>query len=58
MNSARAKERLEIAEERARLRQEQLALDMRKSSAGIGMGADDRISGIASARGLLKFLLD
>ena len=37
MNSARAKERIEIAEERERLRQEQLALDMRQSSSlGIG----------------------
>ena len=59
MNSARAKERLEIAEERARLRQEQRTLDMRQSGAGIGIGDDDhRVSGIASARDLLKFLLD
>jgi Zn-finger nucleic acid-binding protein len=58
MNSARAKERLEIAEERERLRQEQLALDLRKSSAALGIIGDDRARGIASARGLLKFLLD
>lgn len=58
MNSARAKERLEIAEERERLRQEQLALDMRQSSAGLRIMGDDRVRGIASARGLLKFLLD
>ncbi len=56
MNSARAKERLEIAEERARLRDEQRALDRR--NAGIGIGDDDRVSGIASTRDLLKFLLD
>ncbi|MEK6280050.1 MAG: zf-TFIIB domain-containing protein [Acidobacteriota bacterium] len=59
MNSARAKERIEIAEERERLRQEQLALDTRQSSSlGIGLSDDHRVSGIASARGLLKFLLD
>jgi Zn-finger nucleic acid-binding protein len=59
MNSARAKERIEIAEERERLRQEQLSFDMRKSSDIRGGFIDDsRGSGIASARGLLKFLLD
>lgn len=57
MNSARAKERLEIAEERERLRQEQLSFDMHKSSPiGTGFAGDGR--GIASASGLLKFLLD
>lgn len=55
MNSARAKERIEIAEERERLRQQQLSLDMRKSSS---LTDDNRVSGIASARGLLKLLLD
>ena len=59
MTSARARERIEIAEERERLRQDQLTLDMRKSSAtGIGITDDGRASGIASARDLLKFLLD
>lgn len=59
MNSARAKERIEIAEERERLRQERLALDMRQSSSlGIRISDDHRVSGIASARGLLRFLLD
>lgn len=55
MNSARAKERIEIAEERERLRQEQLSLDMRQSSS---LTDENRVSGIASARGLLKLLLD
>lgn len=59
MNSARAKERIEIAEERERLRQEQLSLDMQKSSSLRARLTDDnRVSGIASARGLLKLLLD
>lgn len=57
LNASRAKEKLAIAEERERLRQEQLALDMRGSSAG-GIGDDKRASGIASARGLLEFLLN
>lgn len=58
MNTSRAKEKLAIAAERERLRQEQLAVDLRRSSI-LGTGADDdRITGIASARDLLKFLLD
>lgn len=59
MNSARAKERIEIAEERERLRQEQLSLSMQRSShVGTALSADSRGSGIASASDLLKFLLD
>lgn len=59
MNASRAKEKLAIAEERERLRQEQLAVDMRRSSIlGTGAAEDTRVSGIASARDLLKFLLD
>jgi Zn-finger nucleic acid-binding protein len=59
MNSARAKERIEIAEERKRLRQEQLAFDLRQSShVGTRFSDDRRASVIASARGLLKFLRD
>jgi Zn-finger nucleic acid-binding protein len=58
MNSARAKERIEIAEERERLRQEQITLASRKSSTVIDLTDDHQLSGIASARGLLKFLLD
>jgi len=59
MNASRAKEKLAIAEGRERLRQEQLAVDMRRSSIlGTGDPDDTRVTGIASARGLLKFLLD
>lgn len=59
LNASRAKEKLEIAEERERLRQEQLAIDLRRSSSlGIGNAEDPRVRGIASARGLLKILLD
>ena len=59
LNASRAKEKIEIAEQRERLRQEQLTASLR-GSAGLGITDDDdqRLSGIASARGLLKFLLD
>jgi Zn-finger nucleic acid-binding protein len=59
LNASRAKEKIEIAEERQRLRQEQLTASL-KGTAGLGITDDDdhRLSGIASARGLLKFLLD
>jgi Zn-finger nucleic acid-binding protein len=59
LNAARAKEKIEIAEQREQLRQEQRAVDLhRTSSLGIGDADDHRLTGIASARGLLKFLLD
>lgn len=59
LNEARAKEKIEIAEERQRLRQEQLTFQRQKSSAvGTGLSDDGRGSGIASASDLLKFLLD
>jgi Zn-finger nucleic acid-binding protein len=59
LNAARAKEKIEIAEQREQLRQEQRAVDLRRSSSlGIGDADDHRLTGIASARGLLKFLLD
>ena len=59
LNEGRAKEKLAIAEERERLRQDQLAVDMRRSTIlGQGDDQDHRITGIASARGLLKLLLD
>lgn len=55
LNAARAKEKLAIVEEREQLRQERLALDMRQGSS---RGGDDgRVSGIASAGGLLSFFL-
>ena len=56
LNTARAKERIQIDEERAKLRDEQRAFDLQRSRA---INADDhRLTGIASAGGLLKFLLD
>ena len=59
LEAARAKEKAEIEEARRQLQQEQLAADMRRSSIlGIGDSEDHRATGIASARGLLKFLLD
>ena len=59
LNASRAKEKIEIAEQREQLRQEQLAANL-KGSAAFRLTEDDdqRLSGIASARGLLKFLLD
>lgn len=59
LNASRAKEKIEIAEQREQLRQEQRALDLRAtSSLGMDDRDDHRLSGVASARGLLKFLLD
>jgi Zn-finger nucleic acid-binding protein len=59
LNTARAKEKLEIAEQRAQLRQEQQAADRRGSRAlELGESDDHRLMGIASAGGLLKFLLE
>jgi Zn-finger nucleic acid-binding protein len=59
LNASRAKERIEIAEQREQLRQEQRAVDRHRSAAlGIDDADDHRLTGIASARGLLKFLLD
>jgi Zn-finger nucleic acid-binding protein len=56
LEMSRAKEKNALEEERRKLQQEQLALDMHHS--GItALGEQDRVSGIASASGLLKFLL-
>jgi Zn-finger nucleic acid-binding protein len=58
LETSRAKEKLQIEEDRQRLRQEQLALDMQRSRS-LGMDTEDhRAIGIASTKGLLKFLLD
>ena len=59
LNASRAKEKIEIAEEREQLRQEQLTASLR-GSAGLRITDDDdhRLTGIASTRGLLKFLLN
>jgi Zn-finger nucleic acid-binding protein len=53
---ARAKEKTALEEERRRLRQEQLAAD-RHRAGELDLGDSERVTGIASAGGLLKFLL-
>lgn len=58
LNTARAKEKIEIAEQRERLRQEQLTASLHGSHRLTAGDDDHRLTGIASARGLLKFLLD
>ena len=56
---SRSKEKAEIEEERRKLRQEQMTVDIHRSMGpGIGDTEATRITGIASAGGLLKFLLD
>lgn len=59
LNASRTKEKIEIAEQREQLRQEQLNASLR-ASGGLRITDDDdhRLIGIASTRGLLKFLLD
>jgi Zn-finger nucleic acid-binding protein len=62
LDAARAKEKATIEEERKQLRQEQLAATRKRSSL-LDDADDDRgtigiTTGIASARGLLKLLLD
>ena len=56
LEMSRAKEKNALEEERRQLHQDQLALDMQHSRI-TGLGEPDRVSGIASASGLLKFLL-
>ncbi len=56
LEASRTKEKLALEEERKRVRQEQLAVDLRRSN--IKVSDDERLSGLASAKGLLKFLLD
>ncbi len=59
LETSRAREKAEIETARRQLQQEQLAADMRRSSIlGIDDSEDHRANGIASARGLLKILLD
>ena len=58
LDAARSKEKAELEETRRQLNAEQRAADSRRSLA-LGFDQDDhRIRGIASARGLLKLLLD
>ncbi len=59
LEASRAKEKTEIREERRRLLEEQAAAHTEVSKHFGSFGDDDRrLTGIASARGLLKFLLD
>jgi Zn-finger nucleic acid-binding protein len=59
LEASRQKEKAEIHEERRRLLEQQAAVDSRVSAHFRRLGDDDhRLTGIASARGLLKFLLD
>ena len=59
LNASRAKEKIEIAEQREQLRLAQLTADRRSAGVlGISEPDEHRLTGIASARGLLKFLLD
>ncbi len=60
LEASRRKEKSQIEEERRRLRDEQFAASDIKRSLGTGLvGFDEgHISGIASTRDLLKFLLD
>jgi Zn-finger nucleic acid-binding protein len=56
LETARAKEKNALEDERRKLKQEQLALDMQRSRI-LDFGEKDRVSAISSASGLLKFLL-
>jgi Zn-finger nucleic acid-binding protein len=55
LEMSRAKEKMALQEERRQLAQAQVTLDMQRS--GIANVDSDHVSGIASASGLLKFLL-
>lgn len=54
---SRAREKADLKEERRRLWQEQVAKD-HDSRLGLKLDDEHRLTGMASARGLLKFLLD
>ena len=58
LEASRAREKAEIKEERRRLWEEQVVKDRHLSKMGLKLDDEQRLSGIASARGLLKFLLD
>ena len=58
LEASRAREKAEIKEERRRLWEEQVANDRKQSRLGLPLADEHRLTGIASARGLLKFLLD
>jgi Zn-finger nucleic acid-binding protein len=58
LEAARLREKEQIKEERRRLWEEQVAKDRQASGLGLKIEDDHRLTGMASARGLLKFLLD
>jgi len=58
MEASRTRERLALEEERKRLREERAAIDRETPSVVKRALGEDRLVGIASARGLLKFLLE
>ena len=59
LEASRLKEKAQLEEERRQLRNDQLATARMTRSMGMGVAGDDDgyISGIAAARGLLKFLI-
>ena len=58
LEASRAREKAEIKEERRRLWEEQVAKDRHESRLGLKLDDEHRLTRMASARGLLKFLLD
>ena len=56
LNAARAKERMDLDEEREQLRQAQMALELKQSS--LLRDPDHRLTGIASTSELLRFLIE
>jgi Zn-finger nucleic acid-binding protein len=58
LEASRAREKAEIKEERRRLWEEQISPDRRSRVRMTLEGDEHRLNGMASARGLLKFLLD
>jgi Zn-finger nucleic acid-binding protein len=58
LEASRAREKAEIKEERRRLWEEQVAKDRHASGLGLKLDDEHRLTGMASARGLLKFLLE
>jgi Zn-finger nucleic acid-binding protein len=58
LEASRLKEKAELEEERRRLRQEQIKADLSRSSSLSANSSEDSLLGIASARGLLKLLID
>ena len=58
LEASREREKAELKEERRRLWEEQATNDRNLSRLSLKLDDEHRLTGIASARGLLKFLLD